>query len=96
MFSIIHDVNWEQQVDCRGFVQNQVSEVSPVNVSPGWTDTAPCLVSDSSQTIGRQGSGGAGSDITLRWRPQVKLPMKAVGTGGDLLLEVVIVAFLWV
>ena len=52
MFSIIHDVNWEQQVDCRGFVQNQVSEVSPVNVSPVRTDTAPCLVSDSRQTIG--------------------------------------------
>ena len=53
MFSIIHDVNWEQQVDCRGFILNQVSELGPVNVPPvSTTDTAACLVSDSSQTIG--------------------------------------------
>ena len=52
MFSIIHDVNWEQQVDCRGFILNQVPEVSPVNVPPVRSDTAACLVSDSSKTIG--------------------------------------------
>ena len=65
-----------------------------VGVGVSWSTLWGRGASCASPTLGRQGSGGAGGDITLCWRPQVKLPVKAVGSGEDLLLEVVPLASL--